>query len=76
MRTEPNHPPGVVSELDPRRLTPQMLGAPKGVTFVHAAVGRNHTLLVGSNGEVWTAGANSLGQVRTSDLADFLLCHA
>ncbi|EJC99702.1 RCC1/BLIP-II [Fomitiporia mediterranea MF3/22] len=59
---EPSQPPGAVSENTPRRLTPQMLGASKGVTFVHAAVGRSHTLLVGSNGDVWTAGANSLGQ--------------
>ncbi|KAL5513720.1 hypothetical protein ACEPAH_4120 [Sanghuangporus vaninii] len=62
MRTESNQPSGVVSENEPRKLTPQMLGAPKGVTFVHAAVGRSHTLLVGSNGEVWTAGGNSHGQ--------------
>ncbi|THG93459.1 hypothetical protein EW145_g8369, partial [Phellinidium pouzarii] len=54
--------PGVVSENAPRRVTPQMLGAPAGVVFVHAAVGRAHTLLVASNGDVWTAGANTLGQ--------------
>ncbi|KAH8111777.1 RCC1/BLIP-II [Phellopilus nigrolimitatus] len=54
--------PGVVSENAPKRLTPRMLGASKGVVFVHAAVGRSHTLLVGSNGDVWTAGANALGQ--------------
>ena len=54
---------GVIPETNPRRLTPEMLGAPKGTTFVHAAVGRGHTLLVGSTGDVWSAGANSLGQV-------------
>ncbi|KAF9256810.1 RCC1/BLIP-II [Marasmius fiardii PR-910] len=30
--------------------------------FVHAATGRNHTLLVDSTGSVWAAGANALGQ--------------
>lgn len=54
-----------MSENAPRRITPQNLGTPKGVTFVHAAVGRSHTLLVGSNGDVWSAGANSVGQVRS-----------
>ncbi|KAF7317896.1 PHD-type domain-containing protein [Mycena kentingensis (nom. inval.)] len=49
-----------VSEHAPKRLLPSDLGA--SGKFVHAAVGRHHTLLVGSNGELWTAGANSLGQ--------------
>ena len=40
------------------------LGASKTVRFVEAACGRNHTLLVGSDGSLWTAGANNLGQVR------------
>lgn len=60
---QPQAEPGVVSEQTPRRITPQMLGAPRGVTFVHAGLGRAHTLLVGSNGEVWTAGTNAYGQV-------------
>ncbi|KAI0730901.1 RCC1/BLIP-II [Earliella scabrosa] len=51
-----------ISENEPRRLAPQDLGAPKGTRFVHAACGRNHTLLVGSGGEVWSAGANHAGQ--------------
>ncbi|KAK7434439.1 hypothetical protein VKT23_020209 [Stygiomarasmius scandens] len=34
----------------------------EGTRFVDAACGRNHTLLVGSDGQVWSAGANSLGQ--------------
>lgn len=55
---------GVVPETAPRRLTARALGAPPGTRFVHAAVGRSHSLLVGSNGDVWTAGANSHGQVR------------
>ncbi|KAG7087027.1 hypothetical protein E1B28_013006 [Marasmius oreades] len=33
-----------------------------GNKFVHAAMGRNHTLLVDSSGVVYAAGANSLGQ--------------
>ena len=41
-----------------------MLGASKGVTFVHAATGRTHSLLVGNNGDVWSAGSNQHGQVR------------
>ncbi|KZV87496.1 RCC1/BLIP-II protein [Exidia glandulosa HHB12029] len=46
----------------PRRVTASSLGAPKGTRFVHAAVGRYHTLLVGSNGRVWGAGLNNNGQ--------------
>ena len=63
-----------ISENEPRRLAPQDLGAPKGTRFVHAACGRNHTLLVGSGGEVWSAGANHAGQVspRTLDAANIL----
>ena len=56
----------VVSENEPIRLTPQDLGAPKGTTFVHAACGRSHTILVGSNGQFWAAGDNKMGQVSAS----------
>ena len=52
-----------ISENEPRRLTAQELGAPKTTRFVHAACGRNHTLLVGSEGQLWTAGQNHAGQV-------------
>ncbi|KAL4249963.1 Protein RCC2 [Abortiporus biennis] len=38
------------------------LGAPNGTTFVDAACGRSHTLLVGSDGQLWSAGANNMGQ--------------
>ncbi|KAK7435367.1 hypothetical protein VKT23_019722 [Stygiomarasmius scandens] len=51
-----------ISENAPMRLRPEDLGAKKGTRFVDAACGRNHTLLVGSDGQVWSAGANSLGQ--------------
>ncbi|TFK89603.1 RCC1/BLIP-II [Polyporus arcularius HHB13444] len=51
-----------ISENEPRRITPQDLGAPKHTRFVHAACGRNHTLLVGSDGQLWSAGANHAGQ--------------
>jgi alpha-tubulin suppressor-like RCC1 family protein len=61
----PNTMPGTVSDQAPWRLTPQMLGAPKGVTFVHAATGRGHSLIVGSNGDVWSSGTNQHGQVRS-----------
>lgn len=54
----------VVSENAPRKVMPQELGAPKGTKFVYAACGRSHTLLVGSEGQVWTAGVNNMGQVR------------
>ena len=53
-----------VSENAPKEVKPQDLGAPPGVRFVHTACGRNHTLLVGSCGTMWVAGANTLGQVR------------
>ncbi|EDR07538.1 uncharacterized protein LACBIDRAFT_250496, partial [Laccaria bicolor S238N-H82] len=55
-----------VSENAPKEVKPQDLGAAPGVRFVHAACGRNHTLLVGSCGTVWAAGANTLGQVRVN----------
>lgn len=53
-----------VSENAPRVVRPSDVGAPNGVRFIEAACGRNHTLLVGSDGSLWTAGANNLGQVR------------
>jgi Regulator of chromosome condensation (RCC1) repeat len=60
--------PGVdaISENAPRSLRARDLGAPPGTVFVSAASGRSHSVLVGSNGRVWTAGLNSLGQVRSS----------
>lgn len=53
-----------ISENAPRKLKASDLGAPSGTKFVHAACGRNHSLLVDSEGNLWTAGANNLGQVR------------
>lgn len=55
-----------ISENGPRLLKASELGAEKGTKFVYAACGRNHTLLVGSDGSVWSAGVNNLGQVRSS----------
>ncbi|KAI9439493.1 regulator of chromosome condensation 1/beta-lactamase-inhibitor protein II [Lactarius psammicola] len=56
--------PGVetISENAPRQLRATDLGAPPGTIFVNAACGRSHSVLVGSNGRVWTAGLNTLGQ--------------
>ncbi|KAI0316141.1 RCC1/BLIP-II [Amylostereum chailletii] len=56
--------PGVeyVSENAPRKVLPQDVGAPEGTTFVSAACGRGHSILVGSNGRAWSAGANTVGQ--------------
>lgn len=51
-----------VSENAPRRLTPGELGASPRARFIHAACGRHHTLLVADEGQVWAAGANTLGQ--------------
>ncbi|EPQ56793.1 hypothetical protein GLOTRDRAFT_92642 [Gloeophyllum trabeum ATCC 11539] len=51
-----------VWENEPRHLKPSELGAPGGTRFVSAACGRNHSLLVGSGGQLWTAGWNNLGQ--------------
>ena len=61
-----------VSENAPTRVTAHELGAPKGTRFVHAACGRNHTLLVGSDGSVWGAGANNFGQVCCSRVLVFV----
>ncbi len=57
--------PGVdaISENAPRSLRARDLGAPPGTVFVSAASGRSHSVLVDSNGRVWTSGLNSLGQV-------------
>lgn len=52
-----------ISENTPRRVLATDLGAEEGVVFVHAACGRSHSLLVASDGKVWSAGANNLGQV-------------
>lgn len=55
-----------VSENAPRRVSPSELGAGKRAKFVYATCGRNHTLLVDSDGGVWSAGANTYGQVGPS----------
>jgi alpha-tubulin suppressor-like RCC1 family protein len=66
-----------VSENAPRHLTPQQLKAAKGTSFVHAACGRAHSLLVGSGGELWSVGANQFGQcghsVAHSEVANWKL---
>ncbi|KAG2143761.1 regulator of chromosome condensation 1/beta-lactamase-inhibitor protein II [Suillus bovinus] len=51
-----------ISEDTPLRVLPTDLDAEEGTRFVHAACGRNHSLLVGDDGQVWSAGANNLGQ--------------
>ena len=53
----------MISENEPRRVRATDLGAPPGTRFVHAACGRSHSLLVDSEGQVWSAGANNFGQV-------------
>ncbi|KAH0836905.1 regulator of chromosome condensation 1/beta-lactamase-inhibitor protein II [Lanmaoa asiatica] len=53
---------GFISENTPRRVLATELGAKEGTKFVHAACGRSHALLVDSEGNVWSAGANNLGQ--------------
>lgn len=56
-----------VWEESPLKISPQDLGAAPGTKFIHAATGRSHTLLVGSDGTCWSAGGNSSGQVSSSD---------
>ncbi|KAI9572017.1 regulator of chromosome condensation 1/beta-lactamase-inhibitor protein II [Boletus coccyginus] len=51
-----------ISENTPRRVLASALGAKEGTKFVHAACGRSHALLVDSEGNVWSAGANNHGQ--------------
>ena len=52
-----------ISENAPiKLLAPTLPGASPRTRFVHAACGRNHSLLVGSEGQVWSTGANNLGQ--------------
>lgn len=53
-----------VSENAPRKVRPSDLGSStKDARFVDAACGRNHTLLVASDGNVYSAGVNTFGQV-------------
>ncbi|KIJ65345.1 hypothetical protein HYDPIDRAFT_88099 [Hydnomerulius pinastri MD-312] len=52
----------LISENTPRRVFATELGAKEGTKFVHAACGRSHSLLVDSEGHVWSAGENKLGQ--------------
>lgn len=63
-----------ISEDTPRRVLPTDLGAEEGTRFVQAACGRSHSLLVGDDGQVWSAGANNLGQVSRAFSSRFLLC--
>jgi alpha-tubulin suppressor-like RCC1 family protein len=60
--------PGVTAvwEESPLKIRPVDLGLPDGVMFTSAATGRAHTLLVASDGSVWSAGLNSSGQVCSS----------
>ena len=52
-----------VSENAPLKLAAATLpGASPKTRFVYAACGRNHSLLIGSEGQVWSTGANNLGQ--------------
>jgi alpha-tubulin suppressor-like RCC1 family protein len=51
-----------IAEHTPRRVLATELGAKEGTKFVHAACGKSHSLLVDSEGNVWSAGANNLGQ--------------
>ena len=53
-----------VSENEPLKLQAKTLGGEK---FTYAACGRNHSILVGNDGQVWAAGANNYGQVRIFD---------
>ena len=52
-----------ISENAPRHLRAASLpGSSPQTRFVQAACGRNHSLLIGSEGQLWTAGINNLGQ--------------
>ncbi|PVF92999.1 RCC1/BLIP-II protein [Serendipita vermifera] len=59
-----------VWEESPIKIRPTDLGAQPGCKFIHAATGRAHTLLVGSDGSVWSAGINSSGQCGHSPSAE------
>ncbi|KAL0954199.1 hypothetical protein HGRIS_005327 [Hohenbuehelia grisea] len=60
-----------ISENAPRRLSASELpGGTKGTYFVHAACGRNHSLLVGSDGKLWGAGVNNVGQAGQNPCAE------
>lgn len=60
----PSTTDAVISEQEPRTLRPVNVGASDTAKFVSAACGRSHTLLITDDGEVYSAGNNTLGQVR------------
>jgi alpha-tubulin suppressor-like RCC1 family protein len=65
-----------VSENAPIKLLASTLpGASPRTRFVHAACGRNHSILVGSEGQVWSAGANNLGQCGQSPCPEVTSWH-
>ena len=64
-----------ISENAPSPLRATDLGAPPGTIFVNAACGRSHSVLIGSNGRVWTAGLNALGQVIIIKKSSSRLCY-
>lgn len=55
------HP--IISEQSPRALRPVHIGAASDVKFISAACGRSNTLLITDEGEVYSAGNNTVGQV-------------
>lgn len=62
-----------ISENAPLRLPASTLhGAGPKTRFIHAACGRNHSVLVGSEGQVWSTGANNLGQCGHSPCPEVL----
>lgn len=69
-----------ISENAPRHLLATTLpGASPHTRFISAACGRNHSLLVGSEGQLWTAGVNNLGQcghAACPEVASFKLVQA
>ena len=65
-----------ISENAPLKLLASTLpGASPRTRFVHAACGRNHSILVGSEGQVWSAGANNLGQCGHSPCPEVMTWH-
>lgn len=65
-----------VSENAPLKLLPSTLpGASPRTRFVYAACGRNHSLLIGSEGQVWSTGANNLGQCGHPPCPEVLTWH-
>ncbi|WWC64548.1 uncharacterized protein I303_107158 [Kwoniella dejecticola CBS 10117] len=56
-------PDGIISQDEPVKISPSLIGAPEGAKFVTGAAARGHFFLVDDHGGVWGCGNNVVGQI-------------